>query len=304
MVADYPNPGCFGAIAQTSRATRRTAFPSNEGMKLKHLLLTIPLAFTTAFITTHASVQSRTTEDWCRNNGSRDNRAQHWEIREFSVPAAGVPLTVDASPNGGIRVQGEARGDIMGRACVSVTAETEEQARAIAQRIEIIATADRVSATGPAQNQLGNREHWSVSYRLTVPTKTSMSLVSRNGGITISDVDGDISFRTTNGGVKLARLAGTVRGRTTNGGVDVDLDGATWNGQGLDVETQNGGVRMAIPASYSAQLETGTVNGGVKIEFPVTVEGRRPRQVQAQLGSGGPLIKVRTTNGGVNIRKK
>lgn len=270
---------------------------------MKHLLLTIPLVITTPFVPAAAVHQAQVADDWCRNSNNGDDRARHNEIREFSVPAAGATLTVDASPNGGIRVAGEARGDIMGQACVNTTAATEEQARALAQRVEISATADRVSATGPDQQQLGEREHWSVNFRLTVPTKTSLSLLTRNGGISISDVDGEINFRTNNGGVKLARLSGNVRGRTTNGGVDVDLDGTTWNGQGLDVETQNGGVRMSIPSNYSAQLDTGTVNGGLSIDFPVTV-GRVNRQIQTQLGSGGPLIKVRTSNGGVHIRKK
>jgi hypothetical protein len=61
---------------------------------------------------------------------------------------------------------------------------------------------------------------------------------------------------------------------------------------------------MAIPANYSARLETGTVNGRMNIDFPLTVQGRRPRNIETQLGSGGPLIKVRTSNGGVNIRQK
>ncbi len=33
------------------------------------------------------------------------------------------------------------------------------------------------------------------------------------------------------------RVEGNVRGRTTNGGVDVELDGPSWQGEGLDVET-------------------------------------------------------------------
>jgi len=270
---------------------------------MKHFLLAIPLVITTPFVPAAAVVQPQVADDWCRNTNNGE-RARHNEVREFSVPAAGATLTVDASPNGGIKVDGEARADIIGQACVNATAATDEQAQALAQRVEIVATADRVSATGPAQQQLSEREGWSVSYRLTVPAKTSMSLTTINGGISIADVDGEIAFRTSNGGVKLTRLAGNVRGRTTNGGVDVDLDGTTWNGQGLDVETQNGGVRMSIPANYSAQLETGTVNGGLNIEFPVAVHGRMTRQIQTQLGNGGALIKVRTSNGGVNIRKK
>jgi hypothetical protein len=242
------------------------------------------------------------TEDWCRANNRSNDRETHSEVREFIVPASGATVAVDAAPNGGISVEGQVRSDIQVRACVSATAATAEQARALVQRVEVIATANRVAAEGP-QN-LAQREGWHVSYRLAVPNRTSMSLQTSNGGISLSDLDGQIDFATVNGGVTLNRLAGHVRGRTTNGGVTVDLDGATWNGEGLEVETQNGGVRMSIPADYSARLETATSNGGLNSDFPVANQGRNVRSIETQLGSGGPLIKVRTQNGGVNIRRK
>ena len=271
-------------------------------MKLP-FVLTAALALTPAFVPATAQGQrSEGSRDWCDDNNSGDDRARHNEVRPFAVPASGATLNVDASPNGGIKVEGESRGDIQVQACVTATAETAEQARALAQRVEVVATTERVSATGP-QN-LNRREGWSVSYRLTVPNKTSLALRSTNGGISLTDVDGDIQFRTVNGGVNLARVAGNVRGRTSNGGIDVELEGATWNGQGLEVETENGGVRMSIPANYSARLETGTVNGRMNVDFPVTVQGQIGRRIDAQLGSGGPLIKVQTSNGGVNIRRK
>jgi DUF4097 and DUF4098 domain-containing protein YvlB len=104
--------------------------------------------------------------------------------------------------------------------------------------------------------------------------------------------------------VHLTRVGGDVRGRTTNGGVDVELEGSTWDGEGLDVETSNGGVKLAIPANYSANLETGTVNGRLNVDFPVTVQGRLDKNINATLGSGGPPIRVRTSNGGVRISRK
>lgn len=264
------------------------------------LLLSATLAFATAVVPT-AAVQ-RQDRDWCSDSNFGDDRARHNEIREFTLPAAGMKLNVDASPNGGIKVEGQARADIQGQACVSANANTPEQARAIAQRVEIVATAERVTATGP--QRLGDREGWSASFRLVVPTRTSMTLRTVNGGISMTDVDGEIDFRTVNGGVSLSRIAGNVRGRTSNGGVTVNLEGPTWHGDGLDVETENGGVTMAIPADYSARLETGTVNGRLNVDFPVTVQGRIGRDIQTQLGGGGPLIKVRTSNGGVNIKRK
>ena len=143
-----------------------------------------------------------------------------------------------------------------------------------------------------------------MSYRLSVPTQTPLSLRSTNGGITVEAVNSRVELRTTNGGVKLSRMGGDVEGRTTNGGIDVDLDGSSWQGTGLDVETTNGGVRLSIPAQYNAHLETGTTNGSVNIDFPVTVQGTFGRSFSTDLGSGGPPLRVRTSNGGVRITKK
>jgi hypothetical protein len=71
----------------------------------------------------------------------------------------------------------------------------------------------------------------------------------------------------------------------------------------LDVKTTNGGIVMSVPANYSAHLETGTVNGSLQIGFPVTVQGNITRELAVNLGSGGPTIRARTTNGGVRINR-
>jgi hypothetical protein len=249
-----------------------------------------------------AAQRNSSDSDWCRDENWGDDRRGFCEVREYTVPAAGATMTVDASPNGGISVDGETRGDIFVRAKVVGTAATEEEARAIAGRVQIVATADRVRADGPSG--LGRREGWHVSYRLDVPTQTPLSLRTTNGGIAIDNVNSRVEFRTVNGGVKLSRMGGDVEGRMTNGGVTVDLEGATWQGSGLDVQTTNGGVHLAIPAQYSAHLETGTVNGSLKIDFPVTVQGTIGRSLSTDLGSGGPTLRVNTSNGGVKITRK
>jgi hypothetical protein len=211
-------------------------------------------------------------------------------------------MTVDAAPNGGIKVEGTARADILIRAKVTATARTAEEARAIAGRVQVTATADRVSADGP--DGLGRNEGWSVSYRLSVPARTPLSLRTTNGGVDIDNVQSRVEFRTVNGGVSLRRMGGDVEGRTSNGGVNVTLDGSTWDGAGLDVQTHNGGVNLAIPTRYSAHLEAGTHNGGLKIDFPITVQGTIGRTFSTDLGSGGPTVRVQTQNGGVKITRR
>src|SRR5690349_19537610 len=69
--------------------------------------------------------------DWCAEQNWGNDRQGFCEVREYTVPASGSALTVDASPNGGIWVEGSSRGDIVVQARVVATAATQEEARAI-----------------------------------------------------------------------------------------------------------------------------------------------------------------------------
>jgi putative adhesin len=249
-----------------------------------------------------AQRQAGAATDWCGDQHWGDDRRGFCEVREYSVPASGSMVTVDGAPNGGIAVEGSSRGDILVRARVVATADTEDEAKSIASRVQVVATAVRIDSDGP--RNLGGRQSWNVSYRLSVPTRTPLNLTTTNGGITVEAVESRVELRTTNGGVKLLRVAGDVEGRTTNGGIDVDLEGTTWDGAGLDLQTTNGGVRLSIPAQYNAHLETGTKNGNIRIDFPVTFQGTLGRSFSTDLGSGGPTLRVRTSNGGVKVTKK
>ena len=127
-----------------------------------------------------------------------------------------------------------------------------------------------------------------------------------NGGVSISGVAGNIRFDTNNGGVRLIDVGGDVKGATHNGGLNVLLGGTHWDGPGLDVETTNGGVTLAIPDGYNADLTTRTVNGGFRTELPITIQGELTslQGVSTTLGSGGAPVRVRTTNGGLRISRR
>jgi hypothetical protein len=247
---------------------------------------------------TRSAAAQQAGDDWCANENRNSDRAVACVVREFKVAATAGTLSV-AGTNGGISVEGEARGDVRILAKLVANAETDARAREILASIRLDPTLEQVEAIGPRTQ---NREGWSVSYRLSVPRALNLSLRTTNGGITIRDIDSKVEFRTTNGGVKLTSVNGDVKGQTTNGGVDIDLDGSFWSGEGLDVETTNGGVKMSVPENYSARLEASTDNGGINLDG--VNHSRRNRDVSAQLGSGGAPIRVRTTNGGVRLTRK
>jgi hypothetical protein len=230
--------------------------------------------------------------------GGWGNREHACEVRELTVRPSGT-LSVDASPNGGIRIMGTDRKDVLVRAIVHTWARTEDDARAMLKDI-MVHEGDTIRAEGP--NPYG-RTGWSVSYEIEAPRNTDLNLDTTNGGLAIESLRGNMVLETTNGGIRLDGVAGNVRARTTNGGMDVRLTGAKWDGDALDLRTTNGGVRMRVPEDYSARLETRTVNGGLDVDFPVTVQGRIGREISTTLGKGGPLVRAETTNGGVRVTR-
>lgn len=266
-----------------------------------YLLIIILLTASTAF----AQNREKRDYEFCSDNSnwSDNNRASARDLRETTVSAASS-LNVDAGKNGGIKIEGENRNDILIRACVQTWAKTEDEANRIAKSIRV-ETGSNVRADVPS-----GTENYAVSFEIRVPRTMNLDLKAHNGGISIDSVEGNIRFETQNGGVKLDELAGDVRGRTQNGGVKVELDGASWRGNGLDVETTNGGVKISMPQNYAARIETGTINGGFKSDIPALNlkdddngenKWNRKKRISTDLNGGGAPIRIITTNGGVKI---
>ncbi len=237
------------------------------------------------------------------NDGSGnwgDDRKTHCEMREQTIAASGT-INVDARQNGGVAVKGWERNDILVRAKVQTSAPTDDEAMSIAKLVHVTTADAQIRADGPSSER---HRSWVVSYEVFVPRSSDLSLRAHNGGISVAAVRGRIEFETVNGGVALKEVGGHVKGETTNGGVSVILAGNRWDGEGLEVTTRNGGVNLSLPENYSAHLETGTVNGGLNINFPITVQGEIKRELSTDLGSGGPPLRVRTTNGGISIKRR
>ena len=229
-----------------------------------------------------------------------DSRARHCDLREQSTAAVGL-LDLDAGSNGGAMVKGWSRNEVLVRARVEGWGDNEAEAKAIASQVYVDASGGRVQARGP---QGLNRAGWSVSFEIFVPQATSVSVKTRNGGITISDVRGNLKFEATNGGVHLSRVAGEIVGSTVNGGVNIEFAGTTWEGNQIQLTTRNGGVTFSLPENYSAHFQTETGNGSLRSEFPLNIrEERESHSHDFIMGGGGPLIHVTTGNGGVTLKR-
>ncbi len=257
------------------------------------------------FLAFPAGAQDRviSDDDWCDENGWNNNLESYCEVQEFGLDADRDRIRVDGGQNGGIRIKGWDKDEILVRAKVTGYARSESKAKELADGVKVI-TGRTIEADVPERDRSWGKKAWvSVSFEVYVPHKSNLALDTYNGGLSIKDVEGDMSFDVLNGGVSLVHVAGNVEGHTTNGGLSVKLEGNSWRGEGLDVKTTNGGVTLKIPENYSAQLETGTVNGRLNFDFPVTVKGKLDRKISTTLGDGGKTIRIMTTNGAVSVKR-
>jgi DUF4097 and DUF4098 domain-containing protein YvlB len=256
------------------------------------------LAFPTALIGQDDSHAQRWLQS-CENNWDHD-RAHFCELRNFTLRPQSK-LSVDGRENGGVSFHGWDRNEVKVVAMIQANASDDAQAEALAKQVTITTDGGRIHADGPSS---ARRSWWSVSYEIYVPRHSNLEAVTQNGGVSAEAIEGDLDFQAMNGGIRVEDVAGDVRGETTNGGVSATLSGSSWRGRGLDLRTTNGGVSLTIPRAYNARLETGTTNGGMNIDFPITVQGMIGKRIQTQLGSGGPVVRVVTTNGGVRVRQQ
>ncbi len=262
------------------------------------LALVVPLALLAG--TADAQPLFRTIENdpWCREVGRNSHQETWCEVREATLPATEGRIEVDASPNGGAKAEGADRSDIRLRVMVVARADTETEARELASEVEVV-TRPTIRTEGPRTHPRG--AHWWASFEVTVPRRSSLRLTSVNGPVAVTGVDGQVELETENGPVTVSGSGGHVRGRTENGPVTAELTGTAWKGEGLDLETVNGPAVIRIPSDYNARLETGTVNGPLDLSFPLTGQLRSKGDIEATLGDGGTLLRVRTTNGPVRV---
>jgi len=232
------------------------------------------------------------------NNSWFGHQDRVCELRRTTLPLVNGQLSVSGK-NDGIELIGEERTDIALEARVIAQDADRDAALSLAREVKIVTTGT-IHAEGPKLWGLSRRS-WSVNYRLHVPRHLAARLHSENGGIDISNIDGEIHADTTNGGLSLHDLGGKVQATTVNGGLDITLSGTQWRGEGLFAKSTNGGVTVKAPDHYSAHLVASTVNGGITVGFPVTIQGSIRNHIDTQIGLGGSTIQVETTNGGVSI---
>jgi len=170
-------------------------------------------------------------------------------------------------------------------------------------------------------------------------TRGSVELQSGSGDVKLSQVTGEIRLQTGSGNVRAQRIAGPLRGTTGSGDIELeetaagDIDFHTGSGnisahgiQGAfhadtgsgditaegaqtgtwEIHAGSGNVHLRLPASAAFDANLSTSSGTLEIGPPITmtVQGRveeRRKEIVGKVRGGGPLVRVRTGSGDIQI---
>ncbi|HEX2094708.1 MAG TPA: DUF4097 family beta strand repeat-containing protein [Longimicrobiaceae bacterium] len=140
----------------------------------------------------------------------------------------------------------------------------------------------------------------SGSVRVAQVSGRSLRVDTGSGSVSGSGITADVfSVDVGSGGVELSGVrAGELRVDTGSGAVDVGLAAPA---RLVEIDTGSGGVRLAVPSSFGAELDIETGSGGIRVEVPAQAVRASRSQYRGRIGDGRARVEIDTGSGGVRI---
>lgn len=286
---------------------------------MRHLVLalTLVLAAGAALAGEHGYSDSWADDCNARSFHFGDGDRDSVVLREEVAGAASLRSLKVRTENGPVSVRGGA--NAYGIVVCKAAAD-----QALLNQIHVTLRGNELVADGPANGK------WTVGYRISVPRGAELDVQSKNGPLSMKDVDGrivahakngpislknvsgDVDAMTTNGPISVTGGAGHVKAIATNGPVSVHLSGGSWKGGSLEASTTNGPLSVKIPKGYATGvLIESDGRGPVSCNFDgcddvrTSLRDRRgsePRRFE--LGRGPRNVRLSTSNGPLTIREE
>ena len=140
------------------------------------------------------------------------------------------------------------------------------------------------------------------------------------GSIDIGDTTARVEAKTSGGSIRLSRVGSSVIARTSGGDIEIEdamgsVDARTSGGsiharmsrqpQGESrLTTSGGGVTVVLADGIGVELDARASGGGVHSDLPMTIQGTQgDDQLHGRIGSGGPALVLRSSGGGIRVKR-
>jgi hypothetical protein len=176
------------------------------------------------------------------------------------------------------------------------------------EEIRVDASADSISIQTKYHQReeiWQNRHHRGaeVEYTITVPRNARLDEIKLiNGELDITGVSGEVRASCINGRLVARGLERAVKLQTINGPLEADFNQA--QATSIELSSVNGPVRLTLPSDTKAHIEATTVHGSIENDFGLHTNNHRwvGHDLNGELGSGGPHIRISNVNGPVNVQ--
>lgn len=130
-----------------------------------------------------------------------------------------------------------------------------------------------------------------------------VKLETSGGNITVGRVAGPAELATSGGSIKIEAAAGRIRAHTSGGSIRAGIAGSLRDECSLS--TSGGSVHVTVDKAAAFRLDASTSGGSVDADgITLTLEkGSSSRsRLAGAVNGGGPLLKLRTSGGGISLR--
>ncbi len=126
------------------------------------------------------------------------------------------------------------------------------------------------------------------------------NLETGSGDIELNEsAPGDVRAQTGSGNIRLNGVSGGLKAGTGSG--DIEVNGnptADWK-----IDTGSGSVRLTLGTSARFNLNASTGSGSIRTQQPIAMQGElNHHQVTGAVNGGGPLLRISTGSGDVEIK--
>lgn len=141
------------------------------------------------------------------------------------------------------------------------------------------------------------------------------------GGIKIGEINGDVNAHTSGGSIRIERVEGNIDVHTSGGSITIDeamgaVKASTSGGsvkaylsrqpeEDCRLTTSGGTITVYLDNDIGLDVDARTSGGRIHTDFPIKVYGTvSPRSLNAEVNGGGPQLYLRSSGGGIHLKKK
>ena len=134
-------------------------------------------------------------------------------------------------------------------------------------------------------------------------TQGRVDVTTGNGDVHVDGANGPVTVTTGNGRIFVLTSRGSVDANTGNGDIDARIKSLPLESD-MRFNSGSGAIRVSLPSDFNGRIDATTGNGTLQSEFEISVLGRLDAQhVRGTIGRGGPLIRMSTGNGLIELKK-